>query len=137
MPWKRTVAAGVTIAMGSDHGGGDEYLISRVLGDSFKVHMSEDGDAGVSLHPAELLFGGTLAGARALDMEDRFGNFDVGKEADFLVIDPQRWPPLDETLSHMTYSDDPRLARDQLLFALLMKLREPAIAEVHVQGRRV
>ena len=30
-------------------------------------------------------------GARALDMEDRFGNFDVGKKADF-VVDPNRTP---------------------------------------------
>jgi len=94
MPWQRTVAAGVTISVGSDFGGGDEWLISRVLGDSFKVHISEAGDDSVALHPAELLFTGTLAGARALDMEDRGGNFDVGKEADFIVVDPSKWPPL-------------------------------------------
>jgi guanine deaminase len=31
------------------------------------------------MHPAEMLFIGTLGGARALDMEHRFGNLDVGK----------------------------------------------------------
>ena len=31
-------------------------------------------------------------GARALDIEDRFGNFDVPKEADFVVVDPNRTP---------------------------------------------
>jgi guanine deaminase len=137
MPWTRTIASGVNVSAGTDHGGGDEYLIAQVLSDVFKVHISEAGDAGVSIHPAELLFTGTLAGARALDMEDRFGNFDVGKEADFLVIDPQRWPPLDDTITHSTYADDPQLAREQRLFALLMKMREPAIAQVHVRGRRV
>ena len=40
------------------------------------------------MHPAEMLFIGTLGGARALDMENRFGNFDVGKEADFVVVEP-------------------------------------------------
>jgi guanine deaminase len=54
------------------------------------VHISEPGEAALSLHAAEMLFTGTLAGARALDMESRFGNFDVGKEADFVVIDPCR-----------------------------------------------
>jgi guanine deaminase len=29
MPWKRTVASGVNISVGSDFGGGDEWLISR------------------------------------------------------------------------------------------------------------
>ncbi|MBH5145322.1 amidohydrolase family protein [Rhodococcus erythropolis] len=137
MPWKRTVASGVNIAIGSDFGGGDECLLTRVLGDTFKVHISEAGDDGVSMHPAELLFTGTLAGARALDMENRIGNFDEGKEADFLVIDPSRWPPLAGLVNHGTRSDDPILARDQTLFGLLMAMREPAIAHVYVQGRRV
>lgn len=34
MPWKRTVASGVNIAIGSDFGGGDECLLTRVLGDA-------------------------------------------------------------------------------------------------------
>lgn len=137
MPWKKTVDSGVNIAAGTDFGGGDEWLIPRVLGDAFKVHMSEDGEASVSMHPAEMLFLGTLAGARALDMEDRFGNFDIGKEADFVVVDPSRVPALAGAVTHGVRSPDPDKARDQMLFALLMGLREPAIAAVYVQGRRV
>ena len=137
MPWKRTVASGVNIAAGTDFGGGDEWLIPRVLGDAFKVHITEPGDDGVSLHPAELLFIGTLAGARALDMENRFGNFDVGKEADFVVIDPSGTPALQATLTNAVRADDAGLARDQALFALLMGIRETSIAEVYVQGRKL
>jgi guanine deaminase len=137
MPWKRTVASGVNIAAGTDFGGGDEWLIPRVLGDAFKVHITEPGDDGVSMHPAEMLFVGTLAGARALDMEDRFGNFDVGKEADFVVVDPSGTPALRATLTHAVRADDPDLARDQSLFALLMGMRESSIAEVYVQGRKL
>lgn len=136
MPWKRTVASGVNISAGTDMGGGDEWLIPRVLGDAFKQHISEDGAAGISLHPAEMLFLGTLAGARALDMENRFGNFDVGKEADFVVIDPSGTPQLADTLTKGVRSTDPGLARDQALFALLMGIRESSIAQVYVQGRR-
>ncbi|MGW4329247.1 amidohydrolase family protein [Nocardia sp. NPDC004573] len=137
MPWKRTLASGVTVAAGTDYGGGDEWLIPQVLSAAFKVHISEPGELGVSMHPAEMLFTGTLAGARALDMEDRFGNFDIGKEADFLVIEPARVPALESTLAYGIRSDDPALARDQTLFALLMGIREPAITEVYVRGRRV
>ncbi|TSD98046.1 amidohydrolase family protein [Skermania sp. ID1734] len=137
MPWLRTVASGVNVAAGTDFGGGDEWGIFRVLAEAFKVHISEPGAAGVSMHPAEMLFTGTLAGARALDMEDRFGNFDIGKEADFVVIEPAAVPALQAALDYGVRSDDPGLARDQTLFALLMGLREPAVAEVYVQGRRV
>jgi guanine deaminase len=137
MPWKRTVASGVNIAAGTDFGGGDEWLIPRVLGDAFKVHITEPGDDGVSMHPAEMLFVGTLAGARALDMESRFGNFDVGKEADFVVVDPSGTPALHATLANAVRADDPDLAREQNLFALLMGIRESSIAEVYVRGRKL
>ncbi|MGS0686307.1 amidohydrolase family protein [Nakamurella sp. GG22] len=137
MPWKKTVASGVTISVGTDFGGGDEWLIPQVLADAFKVHISEPGDAGISLHPAQLLFLGTVGGARALDMEDRIGNLDAGREADFLVVDPRAWPPLDGAINHGARTDDPELARDQTLFGLLMSMREPAITEVYVQGRRI
>ncbi len=135
MPWRRTVASGVNLSAGTDFGGGDEWLIPRVLGDAFKQHISESGEAGVSMHPAEMLFLGTLGGARALDMENRFGNLDAGKEADFLVITPAG--ALEPSLRHAVRSEDPMLARDQTLFALLMGLREDSIAEVYVRGRRV
>ncbi|MBX7431932.1 guanine deaminase [Mycobacterium sp. Y57] len=137
MPWKRTVASGVNVAAGTDFGGGDEWLISRVLGDAFKVHINEPGEDGVSMHPAEMLFTGTLAGARALDMEDRFGNFDVGKEADFLVIDPAGTPALAGMIDHGVRSADTGMAFEQTLFALLMGMREPSVAQVYVRGRRI
>ena len=136
MPWKRTVASGVNISAGTDFGGGDEWLIPRVLGDAFKVHINEPGEAGVSMHPAEMLFIGTLGGARALDMERRFGNFDIGKEADFVVIDPSGTAGFAETLANGVRAECAELATEQTLFALLMGIRETSITEVYVQGRR-
>ena len=144
MPWLRTIAAGVTVAIGTDVGAGDDWLVARVLNDAYKTHLSEPGDAGVALDPAALLFTGTLAGARALDMEARYGNFDLGKDADFLLIEPERWPPLHRVLEHGIRSSDgasepanaPSSA-ERTLFALLMGLREPALTGVYVQGRRV
>lgn len=107
----------------------------RVVGDAFKQHISEAGDDGVSIHPAEMLFLATLGGARALDMEDRFGNFDLGKEADFVVVQPAG--ALKGLLRNALRSQEARLAREQTLFALLMGIRESSVAEVYVQGNRV
>jgi guanine deaminase len=137
MPWTRTTGFGVNVALGSDIGAGDEWLMSRVLNDCFKVHLSEPGDAGLSISPAELLFTATLAGARALDMEERYGTLDVGKDADFLLIEPDRWEPLAAVLANGIRADDEAMATDQTLFALLMALRQPAIAGVFVRGRRI
>ena len=130
MPWRRTTASGVTVALGSDVGAGDEWLMTRVLNDCFKVHMSAPDGAGLSIPPAQLLYTATMAGARALDLADRVGNLDVGKEADFVVIDPRRQPLLAEQLERVGDTD-------ALVFTLLLGLRESAIVEVFVRGRRL
>jgi guanine deaminase len=70
-------------------------------------------------------------------MEDRFGNLDVGKEADFVVVDPNRTPALKAVITQGVRSDDPDMARDQTLFGLLMRTRETSIAATYVQGRRL
>jgi guanine deaminase len=137
MPWLRASTLGGNIALGTDIGGGDEWLIPRVAADAYKVHLSEPGAAAVALEPAQLLFLATLAGARALDQENDLGNFDLGKQADFVVVEPQRQPALASALEHGIRSDNEELARNQLLFTLLAGMREPAVAQVYVAGRRV
>lgn len=132
MPWQRTIASGVTVALGTDVSAGDEWLLPRVLNDCFKVHISEPGGQALSIPPAELLFTATLAGARALDLEDRIGNLDTGKEADFVVVDADRQPLLPQLLARIDPEDT-----DRLLFTLLMAMREEAIEGVYVRGRRL
>jgi guanine deaminase len=131
MPWLRTTSSGVNVALGTDVSAGDEWLIPRVLNDCFKVHMSESDDA-LSLPAADLLYTATLAGARALDLVDRIGNLDPGKEADFLVLDPRRQRLLPEMLARIDAEDT-----DRLLFTLLMGLREESVAGAFVRGRRL
>ncbi|MET0781597.1 MAG: amidohydrolase family protein, partial [Microbacterium sp.] len=120
------------IAVGTDIGAGDEWLIPRVLNDCYKVHMSEPGDRSAAIEPAQLLFLGTLAGARALDQEQQFGNFDVGKEADFVIVDPAAQPGFELVLAAAAHGG----ARSHL-FTLLMGMREGSITGVFVRGRRV
>ncbi|PJI84717.1 amidohydrolase family protein [Luteimicrobium subarcticum] len=137
MPWRRTAASGVHVALASDVGAGDEWLLPRVASDCFKVHMSEQGEAGVAIEPAELLFLATLAGSRALDQEHLTGNLDVGKEADLVLVDPDRQPTLARALRHGVRSDDPVEATAQTLFTLLLGMREASIEAVYVRGRKV
>jgi guanine deaminase len=137
LPWKRAVGSGVTIAIGSDIAAGDEWFVPRVLNACFKAHHGETGEAGQALHPAELLFTATLAGARALDLEDRIGNFDVGKEADFVVLDPDRCGDLSTLLDQRQPLPDATEDRDALLFVLLMSAREAALTGAYVRGRRL
>lgn len=137
LPWRRAAAGGMTISVGSDIAAGDEWFIPRVLNACFKSHMNESQDDAVSLTPAQLLFLGTLAGARALDLESRIGNLDAGKDADFVVLDPGACPELAVVLEGLVPRGDPTEDRDALLFALLMAARESAVAATYVRGRRL
>lgn len=137
MPWRRTTAAGVTVAAGSDIGAGDRWLIPGVLNDAYKVHLSEPGAAAVALHPAELLYTGTLAGAQALDVDRLTGNFDVGKDADVVLVDLAGSPALARRLEAGARPEDPAEADVALLFTLLMELNEDAIRSVVVKGHEV
>jgi guanine deaminase len=42
---------------------------------------------GDKLSAFESLYHATLGGAKALDLDDKLGNFNLGKEADFIVLD--------------------------------------------------
>ncbi|EFV11849.1 guanine deaminase [Segniliparus rugosus] len=137
MPWRRTTASGATVALGSDIGGGDEWLLTRVLNDCYKVHMNEPGEAGIALHPAELLYTATVAGAKALCLDERIGSLDVGKEADFLVVRTENQPWLHELLERVVPKEHRDLEAEQLLFSLIMGLKEQSIDEVYVRGRLV
>jgi guanine deaminase len=136
LPWKRTIESGVNVSGGTDYGGGDSSFMPYVLNMAFKQHMSEP-DGGYSMHPAEMLHLGTLSGARALDLEDRIGTLEAGKEADFVVIDPALWPSLGRTMANLVHRDDPATDRDSRLFTLLMQANPVNLSKTYVRGQEL
>lgn len=78
-------AAGVRTGMGTDVGGGTSLSVLRALADGYKALQLQ----GQSLAPFKGLYLATLGAARALALDDRIGNFAVGKEADFLVLEAE------------------------------------------------
>lgn len=137
MPWRRTIGAGVTVAAGTDFAAGDSWFMLNVLNAAYKVHISEPGEGGISLHPAKLLHLVTVGGARALDLEDRTGNFDPGREADMVIIDPSKWDPLAYALEWGLRADDPIKRKHDRLFKLLMAAKEAVVIGTYVRGRKL
>ncbi len=76
-------AAGLGYALATDVGGGTSFSLLRTLGEAYKVAQLQ----GQRLSPLRAFYLATLAGARALHLDDRIGSFRVGNEADFIVLD--------------------------------------------------
>ena len=97
----------IRIAIGTDIGAGNTCSLLRVMNDSYKVGMLNNSVYSGIHSPADLdpkraernkvspyraFYLATLGGARALYLDEWLGNFEVGKEADFVVIDFQSGP---------------------------------------------
>ncbi|WP_086933568.1 guanine deaminase [Agarilytica rhodophyticola] len=75
---------GIPIALASDVGGGTSLSQFRTMADAYKVCQLQN----YSLAAAEAFFLSSLGAAQALSIADHVGNFEIGKEADFIVINP-------------------------------------------------
>jgi guanine deaminase len=116
-------AAGVRVGLGTDVGGGTSLSMLRTMEESYKVCQL----AGQSLSPLQAFYLATLGGAAALYLDERIGNFDVGKEADFVVLDPAATPHLARRMERTT-----TLA--EKLFAFMIMGDDRAVHATHVLG---
>jgi guanine deaminase len=77
------VAHSLSVGIASDVGGGSTFSIWKNMADAYRIQRLRNGN----IHPATLLHLATTGGAQALNMHDKIGNFSVGKQADFVVVD--------------------------------------------------
>lgn len=80
----------VKVGLGTDVGAGTSFSLLQTAGEAYKVAQLRQ----QKLSAFQALFLATLGGARALSIADKIGNFDVGKEADFIVLNLQSTPLL-------------------------------------------
>ncbi|EOR02158.1 guanine deaminase [Acinetobacter tandoii] len=84
-PLKKTWEKQVKVGLGTDIGAGTSFNQLQTLNEAYKVQQLQ----GNKLSAFESLYHATLGGAKALSLEQQLGNFDIGKEADFIVLDLQ------------------------------------------------
>ena len=125
-PMQRLQEYGIKIGMGTDVGGGTSFNMLQTLADGYKMQQLN----GHNLSPEQSFYLATLGGAKALDMDDKIGNFTVGKEADFLLLDPNATPLLKFRNQHcQTWRDT--------LFVLQTLGDDRVIAQTNVMGQPV
>lgn len=71
------------INIGTDVGGGTSFSMLQTI----KVAYKAAAISNASLSPLDGFYLITLGNASALNLDDKIGNFEVGKEADFVVLD--------------------------------------------------
>lgn len=118
----------VKVGLGTDVGAGTSFSLLRTTHEAYKVAQLQQ----QQLSPFQALFLATLGGARALSLEDKIGNFETGKEADFVVINRRSTPLMALRNPPLT---DPSLAElaDQV-FALMMLGDDRAVQAVYIAG---
>ncbi|WP_312201943.1 guanine deaminase [Stutzerimonas balearica] len=117
---------GVRVGLGTDVGAGTSFSQLQSLNEAYKVMQLQ----GKKLDPFKSLYLATLGGARALYLDDRIGNLQPGKEADFVVLDYQATPLIDYRM---------RQARtlEEKLFALTILGDDRAVKETFAAGESV
>ena len=74
---------GVKVGLGTDVAGGDSFSMLKTINQAYKTQQLQ----GEALSAMQSFYMATLGGAKALDLHDKIGNFEKGKEADFIVLD--------------------------------------------------
>jgi guanine deaminase len=78
----------VKVGLGTDVGAGTSFSILQTANEAYKVAQLR----GQKATSFQSLYLATLGGAKALELQDYIGNFAVGKEADFIVLDLRATP---------------------------------------------
>jgi len=115
---------GVKIGLGTDVAGGDSFSILKVVNQAYKTQQLQ----GNSLSAFESLYLATYGGAKALDLHDKIGNFEKGKEADFVVLDYH-------ATELMKFKIEQCDSIEERLFSLLMLADDRAVKNTFILGK--
>ncbi len=122
MPAKKIEAAGLTYGLGTDVGAGTSLSLF------VEMRHADFSQQDMDLTPEKAFWLATQAGAKTLSMENDVGSLDVGKFADFCVIDVGGIDP------RYQLSD---LGADEILSLLMYRGDSRAIEATYVAGRKL
>ena len=123
----KSVDRPVKVGLATDVGAGTSFSQLQTMGDAYKIAQLQ----GQRLSAFQAFYLATLGAARALSLEHCLGNFEVGKEADFIVLDYQATPLLAirNPTAAQTLED---LAA--LLFSLMILADDRTVVATYVAG---
>ncbi len=115
---------GVSVSLATDVGGGTSFSMLQTMHEAYKVTQM----AGGKMSPMKALYLATLGGAKSLKLDGQIGSFEVGKAADFVVMNRQASELIDLRLRRATEITEQ-------LFALIILGDDRCTLATHVMGR--
>jgi guanine deaminase len=116
----------IRTALGSDIGAGNSFSMFAVMDEAYKMAQLQN----YQLSPLEAFYLTTLGNASALLLDDRIGNLEPGKDADFIVVDLHSTPLIEYRMKTVDSLMDK-------LFVMMMMADDRAIKETYVYGNQV
>ncbi len=116
----------IDVSLASDVGGGTSLSMLRTLADAYKVCQMK----GYSLSAMEALAMVTLGNAQALHLDQYIGNFEKGKEADFVMLNPDSTGVMSRRVGFSRTIEDE-------FFVMMTLGDERTIAATYVGGEKV
>jgi guanine deaminase len=113
----------IRVGVATDVGAGTSFSILQTLNEAYKVSQM----LGQTLTSMKAFYLATLGGAKALSLDHKLGNFELGKEADFVVLDLESTPLMKRRMANSDSIQD-------RLFALMMLGDDRAIHATFVMG---
>lgn len=116
----------IPLALGCDVGGGTSFSMLRTAAAAYQVSALK----GKKATALQLFYILTLGGAKAMGLDSKIGNFDQGKEADFILIDSSKVELIDQRLKVCK-------TIEEKLFAILTLGDDRIIESVYLMGEKM
>jgi len=124
--FEKVIINKINIAVGSDVGAGTSFSMLSNLREAYKIAALRKR----KLHPFQAFYFATLGGAKALKLDNEIGNFEPGKAADFVVLDPSRNDLLEYRLKDVG-------SIEETLFAIIILGNEQLVKATYVMGEAI
>jgi guanine deaminase len=113
------------VGLGTDIGAGTSFSLLATMGEAYKVGQLRS----FTMSAQKLFYLATLGGARALALDELIGSIAIGREADFVVLDPTATPLL-------AYRSAAAESTEEIMFLLAALGDDRAVAATYVGGTR-
>lgn len=117
---------GTQVSVATDVGGGTSFSMLQTLSEAYKICQLRN----YSLDARQAFYMATLGNAKTLQLDDKIGNLETGKEADFIVVDLASTALMERKQSKCKNLDE-------VLFSLMMLGDDRAISATYVAGEKV